>query len=232
MSNNPPGYEKDNPLTRAIARVAQINSMHGMRAQGGGMSPGDFPSLSQAAQPLSSYDPRNAPIGPDDKPMPVVSNLDPNKQEELDRQWASESGQRVGSAKQEEDDGIGGHYGSLDEARPVRRMTMQTGSRGPTNLPIIYKPAVMDFTKLQSVSFEDSTVVIDGVGFKVTDECLLDIKNFAVGGVLDAIKANLEKALSKPIVESSRESAAIGEGVQPVPPVETADGVSQAQPEI
>jgi len=224
MSNNPPAYYKNNALTRAIERVQEINAQHGMRAFGGGI-PQDSPV--PRLTPIENVDPRNAPIGADDKPIPVVSNLSPEEQERREREWAAVSGQKIGAAKEDDDD-VEGNYGTLAEATPVvRRPNRPLPSYNPVSVPIVYtRPAIMDFTKLQAVNFEDGTVVIDGVGFKLNATWLSDVRDFAVQGVIESIKDGLRS-----LPKSEAPIAATTEDVQPVPNAETPDGVPSAQSE-
>lgn len=235
MSNNPPGYEKDNALTRAAARVAQLNMQYGMRAHGGGAPDGEFPVIADAPAPrlVQDYDVRNAPISPDGTPLPVVSGLSPDEQERLDREWAQQSGQKVGSQK-EEDDGIGGNYGSMDEATPVR--PRRTPGRAPYRPAITtsesYAPLSLDLTKLQSVDFENGQIVVGGVALKIEDETMRSLAELAVEAAVDSLRKSLDSALAKYKLKQeapANEPAQTAEVLQSVPTGETADGVSPGQ---
>lgn len=234
MSNNPPGYEKDNVLTRAAARVAQLNQQYGMRAYGGGAPDGEFARIDDSPAPrlVQEYDVRNAPISPDGTPLPVVSGLSPDEQERLDREWAQQSGQKVGSQKEADDDGIGGNYGTMDEATPVRRAP----SRGPMKPAPIrfegYAPLALDLTKLQSVDFENGQIVVGGVALKIEDDTMRSLAELAVEAAVDSLRKSLDSALAKYKLKQeapASEPAQGAEVVQPVPTSETADGVSPGQ---
>jgi hypothetical protein len=228
MSNNPPGYYKNNALTRAMERVQEINAMHGIRAHGGGLPQGDVPALSGGMPAIiptvQVYDPRNVPIGADDKPIPVVSNLDPEEQERRDREWANATGQRVGSAAEEDDDGIGGTYGTLDQATPVLR----SPARSPRAVVGQYaappqfstKPAIVNFKKLEGLNLTEGTAIIDGVGFKLDATWLRKLKADIAAAVVSAITLDMEESIAAPT-----------EDVQPVQTGEASVELSPAQPE-
>lgn len=223
MSNNPPAYFKDNALTRAIERVQQLNQMHGIRAQGGGLSDGDFPTIGGGGMPplTQDYDPRNAPIGADDKPLPVVSALPPAEQERLEREWALASGQKIGSAAEDDDDGIGGNYGTLDQATPVPRPNRPVRTYNPIAAPVVYaKPAIVNFKKLEGLNLVEGTAIIDGVGFKLDQTWLRKLKADIASAVVSAITLDMEESI-----------AATTEDVQPVPVAETPVELPPAQPE-
>jgi hypothetical protein len=236
MSNNPPGFEKDNAVTRAARRVQELRATMGTRFDRG-LPSGRFDTMGKVEPEPALMDMTNVPIGLDGKPQPMVSTLSPEEVARRNAAWAKETGQHLDSqnnivSADPDDLSEGGRY-DVSGGVPTGAMHRPVAPSRPM-VAVVARPT--DFGNLQTVDLQKKVVVVDGNTFPFTEEEASSVAIWMIEVVMRGIKEQIAAGLKKYGVGVVASTEATGgdtkgnEGVQSVPGGEASGPIPPAQP--
>lgn len=180
---------KDNPATRLADRIAELNSMYGTRASGGGVPSAPAPEPGGEAPPtLNSGLSEDGGGG-----LRMVAALPPEEQERLNRR-AVEAGLMV-------DDSIPADNSDLEPAAdpPTRSLVGKRGTpvRGVQITGLSADPAgPVSFTDFQTIDLKQRLVYVGGFPFPYGDAEARAFGALIVGIIRRVVDYDLEKALA------------------------------------
>lgn len=158
-----PAYYKNNPATRAFERVQQLRAELGTRADRG------LPPAIVEAEAV--VDVRNAPLGADGLPLPVVSTLSPEQIQARMLAWQQETGQVLDSNNNIATPDVDEDIPASDPGEQTQAPVIARGGTyrwpAPTPPPQ-YGPRAIDFSKMQSINPTEGVVVVDGISFNMS----------------------------------------------------------------
>lgn len=209
-------YYKSNPATQLFDRVVEMRQLHGMR---GTREQGYSAPPEPAHQTIN---PMNAPLGADGDVMPMVSPLNPQEIAERNARWEQETGQRLDAnnnivaARPSDDEDIPAPEYSPDSSAAIeaRHMPKNTVSMGAA-----YRaPSVraIDFSKMESIRFVDSVVVVDGISFKMNDIEKAEAAVFAANIIRHAMESQIIEGLKTMGLQVAVEGTNVNENVRDV----------------
>ena len=222
MSLNQPAVYKNNPLTRAMDHVSDLNRSVGARAGARDRNGVTVESTGQAAPDLMQSGLSETGEGGARTAPPV----DPAEAARLEAEWRAQTGQQLSEknpVEAEVEDGydaeditIVPHVTAVSPMSPPLTGPLRPGKfigvDGPPSrltaaeLAKLFQqsmPVRPDFTKLESVDLRANEVTVGGVRFPLSGEARADIAKIVVRVVRESIMRDLE--------------AALGNEVQPVP---------------
>lgn len=175
FTRNQVAFVKDNPATRAAQRVAELRAQLGTRADRG-LPPAD-------SGVVGEVDVRQAPLGANGEPLPIVSPLTPEQIAERNRIWEMQTGQRldaqnniVPAGVSDDEDIPAPDYSPGDgpvHVDPLFNVSRTQTGRINTSLPNITPPPArsrpIDFARMEAIHPLDGIVIVDGMSFQMND---------------------------------------------------------------
>jgi len=197
-----PVYFKENAITRAADRIAELNAQYGKRALGGGMP-------REAAGPLGLAAPAPVPTPPDptmlntglsetgEGGISFAQPMDETKRSELEAEWAAQTGQNVGPQSPEDAESEDGYDTSVrpDTKEPVRMLSPRVQRPSP---PLVIGPTgPANLSSLERVDLIAREIVVGGVAFRIDDDEAAEFARLMARVVLAAVQRDMEKALER-----------------------------------
>jgi len=201
---NQPAIEKDNALTRFMREVSQVNAEAGLPA---GRSAGGPANVEPPTRVRSHAMSRPTPV----KPLSLEEKMELDAKakalgimpsDELDELRETDGDDDDRAAEAARDAVPSGPAipvpGSIrNPRRPAPGVSgiLRAVEEGKVQGPIMSRPQLPDFKKVQVFDLTSNTIYVDGMAFPIPSEDVLAMKSYAVQIVLDHVVAQLAKAL-------------------------------------
>lgn len=196
---NQPAYEKDNPFTRLIHRVAEQNAASGTDVGRRGM---DDPAAPESLPP-TAYHTEETKSPPQEAPT-----MDVGEQQRVELDWYKETGQLTGSLRKTVEANADNPDFTIGPPQEPSSVTPPTQPQPQSQQPL----GQFDLTDIRMIDFPSKKLFVGGGWFPLEDDDLWNLSNIAVAIIERSLRSQFERATTQFLPKETAD----GEDVQRV----------------